>query len=246
MRINKDSNLFTFLFAGIMVILVGFLLSSVDVSLQPLKKQNKNNEKMQNIVKTIITENVSRDEAKSKFDQMITKTVILNYNKQKIKENIGLDIINDKSSGFYIDLLKEYKGIKQKEKRNYPLFISESNHNTYYIVPLMGSGLWGPIWGYIALDEEFNIVGAIFDHKQETPGLGAEIRYKKFQEQFQGKNILDKNGIFQSIKVLKGGASPEDLHGVDGVTGGTITSDGVTEMLERTLQIYVPYIKGDI
>ena len=65
-------------------------------------------------------------------------------------------------------------------------------------------------------------------------------------EQFKGKNILDKNGVFQSIKVLKGAALPEDMHGVDGITGGTITSDGVTEMLERTLKIYVPYIKGDI
>ena len=104
----------------------------------------------------------------------------------------------------------------------------------------------GPVWGYIAFDNKFNIIGAIFDHKGETPGLGAEIRYKKFQEQFKGKNILDANGVFQSVKVLKGGAAPDDIHGVDGITGGTITSDGVTEMLERTLQIYVPYIKGDI
>jgi len=245
MKVNKDSNFFTFLFAGIMVVFVGLLLSSVDVSLKPLKKENLNNEKMQNIVQTIIEEEVSRDEAKLKFNKMITKTVILDYNKKKVRQHTGQNIIKDKSSGFYVDLLKEYKSM-EKEKRNYPLFISESNGNSYYIIPLMGSGLWGPVWGYIAFDKDFNIIGAIFDHKGETPGLGAEIRYKKFQEQFKGKNILDANGVFQSVKVLKGGASTDDIHGVDGITGGTITSDGVTEMLERTLQVYVPYIKGDI
>ena len=170
--------------------------------------------------------------------------MILNYSSEIIKKNIEKDIINDKSSGFYVDLPKEYKS-KNKENRQYPLFISNYENSVYYIIPLIGSGLWGPIWGYIAIDSDFNVKGAVFDHKTETPGLGAEIRYEKFHKQFIGKNILDSNDMFQSIKVVKGGAKPNDLHGVDAVTGGTITSDGVTEMLDRILRIYVSYIKND-
>ena len=109
----------------------------------------------------------------------------------------------------------------------------------------MGKGLWGPIWGYIALESDKNTVaGASFDHKGETPGLGAEINQGWFQEPFVGKKIFDESGDYQSIRVIKGGAPEGDKHGVDAISGGTITSNGVTEMLVRTLKIYEPYLKS--
>ena len=87
------------------------------------------------------------------------------------------------------------------------------------------------------------VSGASFGHKAETPGLGAEINTEDFQKQFVGEKIFDESGNFVSVKVIKGGAAPEDLHGVDAVSGGTITSNGVTEMLRRTLASYIPYFK---
>jgi Na+-transporting NADH:ubiquinone oxidoreductase subunit C len=96
----------------------------------------------------------------------------------------------------------------------------------------------------VALEGDMNTVyGASFGHKSETPGLGAEIDTEAFQKQFRGKKIFDESGKFVSVKVIKGGAAPEDLHGVDAISGGTITSNGVTEMLQRTLNNYTGYFK---
>ena len=104
--------------------------------------------------------------------------------------------------------------------------------------------LWGPIWGYIALKEDLNtILGAVFDHKGETPGLGAEISLDWFQEPFQGKTIFEGDE-FVSVKVAKGGAEEDDMHAVDGISGGTITADGVTAMLEERLGNYVPFFES--
>ncbi len=110
-----------------------------------------------------------------------------------------------------------------------------------YIIPLRGKGLWGPIWGFISLEDDLNTVfGAVFDHKAETPGLGAEINRPMFQDPFAGKSIFNGEE-FKSIKVIKGGAGEDNMHGVDGISGGTITSDGVTDMLLERLTMYLPY-----
>jgi Na+-transporting NADH:ubiquinone oxidoreductase subunit C len=116
---------------------------------------------------------------------------------------------------------------------------------------LYGKGLWGPIWGNIALDENFSkVLGVNFDHKGETPGLGAEINTKDFQEQFIGKTIFNKDGKFMSITVKKGGVvtMPDALqvHGVDAISGGTITSNGVSKMLNDVLKLYVPFVENTL
>ena len=124
-----------------------------------------------------------------------------------------------------------------------PLFISQIDGATSYIIPLRGKGLWGPIWGFIALKDDLTTVyGAVFDHKGETPGLGAEINQPFFQEPFAGKTIFE--GLnFTSIKVVKVGYSKGDMHAVDGISGGTITSDGVTDMLSERLSMYLAYFE---
>ena len=109
---------------------------------------------------------------------------------------------------------------------------------------MRGKGLWGPIWGYVALEDDMNTVhGASFGHKGETPGLGAEIETAAFQQQFVGEKIFDESGKFVSVRLVKSGANPDDKHAVDAVSGGTITSNGVTEMLHRTLGYYVSYFR---
>ena len=107
-------------------------------------------------------------------------------------------------------------------------------------------GLWGPIWGFISLEEDLNkVYGAVFDHKSETPGLGAEINRPFFEDPFTGKTIFEGED-FVSIKVVKGGAKDGDMHAVDGISGGTITSDGVSDMLYERLSMYLPYFKGQM
>jgi len=137
---------------------------------------------------------------------------------------------------------------KQGHKQDLTLLkiidIAEKDGSKYYITPLVGSGLWGPIWGFVAFEKDCNTVfGASFDHKTETPGLGAEIRESFFEDEFIGKKILDENSSFVSIDVVKGGAKEGSYHQVDGITGGTITSDGVTNMLKTDLEIYNNYFK---
>ena len=124
----------------------------------------------------------------------------------------------------------------------------EKGSETIYIIPLLGKGLWGPVWGNIALKSDFTLVeGVTFGHKSETPGLGAEIDTKEFQKQFIGKRIFNKSGEFTSINVVKGGIDllPQNLkiHGVDAISGGTITSNAVADMLNNNLSSYVPYFK---
>ncbi|MEC7863617.1 MAG: NADH:ubiquinone reductase (Na(+)-transporting) subunit C, partial [Bacteroidota bacterium] len=139
-----------------------------------------------------------------------------------------------------IDLGKEIK--KDADAQLLPLFISEVDGAIRYIIPLRGKGLWGPIWGFIALEDDLNkVYGAVFDHEKETPGLGAEINTPMFQKPFTGKTIFEEEE-FIPIQVIKGGAKEGDMHAVDGISGGTITSDGVSEMLYERLNMYLPYL----
>lgn len=116
-----------------------------------------------------------------------------------------------------------------------------------YVMPVKGKGLWGPIWGFVAVKQDGKTVnGAVFDHKSETPGLGAEINTEKFMSQFEGKLLFDDQGIFTSIKVVKGGVQNSNLdpkYGVDAVSGGTITSQGLEKMLQNSLTPYIPFLK---
>ena len=142
-----------------------------------------------------------------------------------------------------IDLKKEKK--LADDEKILPVFeFSTDAGKKYYIASVRGSGLWDDIWGYIAIEDDFNtIAGVAFGHKGETPGLGAEIKDNAdFKTQFKGKKIYDESGEFKSIYVRKGGAK-DPVHEVDGISGATITADGVTEMLGRGLKYYESYFK---
>jgi Na+-transporting NADH:ubiquinone oxidoreductase subunit C len=160
--------------------------------------------------------------------------------KLDILRSVGLKKDMD---AFTVDMKVELD--KPEEERNLPIFVYTAEDSTKkYIFPLRGTGLWGPIWGYIALYDDYNtIYGAIFKHSKETPGLGAEINESWFQEQFENKTIFDENGNFVSVEVVKGGAKPDDPHAVDAISGGTITSTALEEMLRECLVNYVQYFK---
>ncbi len=126
------------------------------------------------------------------------------------------------------------------------LYKSVAGGKTLYIIPVSGSGLWGPVWGYVAVEGDWNtIAGVVFDHKGETPGLGAEITTPKFTGQFAGKKLFDDAGQLVGITVLKGaGASRGNDHAVDAISGGTITSRAVENMIRETLMQYKFYIEN--
>lgn len=139
-----------------------------------------------------------------------------------------------------IDMKKEKK--KPEADRTLPLFVFEKEGQKYYIISVRGNGLWDEIWGNIALKSDMNtIAGVSFDHQGETPGLGAEIKDNPtFPSQFKDTKIYDDAGVYRSITVRKGGRKNK-IHEVDGISGATVTADGVTEMLIRGIKYYEPY-----
>jgi len=225
MDVNKNS--YTFSFAAIMVVIVAALLSIAAIGLKPFQSKNVLLEKKQNILSSVGI-NINRGDADVQYPLYVKQELVLNANGE-IVDGIAFDV----------DLQKELK--KDKNLQLLPLFISEVDEKKQYIIPLRGKGLWGPIWGFIALEDDLNkVFGAVFDHKGETPGLGAEINRPFFEDPFTGKTIFE-DGELISIKVIKGGAPKGDMHGVDGISGGTITSDGVSDMLYERLTMYLPY-----
>lgn len=230
MALDKNSNGFTFGFAIIMVVVVGVALSFTAIQLKPLQKANELDKKCINILGAIKVD-ASRDNAKELYAQYIKKSVVLNAQGKVITG----------AEAFNVDVKKEFRDKTLAESdRSYPLFVAEVEGKTYMVIPMVGKGLWGAIWGFVGLQADYTtIFGASFDHKTETPGLGAEIKTPFFEDQFPGKEInYDGDMLFE---VTKGAGSSSTNYQVDGITGGTITSKGVEEMLIRTFGIYQSY-----
>ncbi|NNM23523.1 MAG: FMN-binding protein, partial [Flavobacteriaceae bacterium] len=149
---------------------------------------------------------------------------------------------------YLIDIKKEANKAKDGDyKRRLPLFIGEKDGEEVYVVPVRGKGLWDAIWGFVAMDKTMTIEGVYFDHKGETPGLGAEIKQRFFMDDFEGESFLD-DGNFESIKVAKGNNDPKNLdktdNEVDALAGATITGDGLSAMLKKDVRMYVSYFKN--
>lgn len=133
-----------------------------------------------------------------------------------------------------IDIRKEWK--KPFEERNIPIYVYEGNKGKKFSVPLYGKGLWDDIWGYVSLDDDMKTINdAVFDHKAETPGLGAEINnYARFQDQFKGKQLFDEDNEYV-FEVLKGEGNQLSVHTVDGISGATVTARGVDKMFKNDI-----------
>jgi len=228
---NVNSNTYTYTFATVMVVLVAVLLSGASLGLKSKQASNISQEKKQSILASIGIE-VDRSESDEAFEE---------YIKQSLTLQGGTVVSEDASAAFNIDMAAAIKAGNMD--RSVPLYVAEKDGDTYYIIPMRGKGLWGPVWGYLALESDGNtVVGATFDHKSETPGLGAEITTPMFTDQFPGKKISEA-GMFKSISVVKAGTSAGD-YAVDGISGGTITSNGVNDMLSDCLTPYAQYFKN--
>ena len=228
---NVNSNTYTYTFATVMVVLVAVLLSGASLGLKSKQASNISQEKKQSILASIGID-VDRSESDEAFGE---------YIKQSLTLQGGTVVSEDASAAFDIDMAAAIKAGNMD--RSVPLYVAEKEGDTYYIIPMRGKGLWGPVWGYLALESDGNtVVGATFDHKSETPGLGAEITTPMFTDQFPGKKISEA-GMFKSISVVKAGTSAGD-YAVDGISGGTITSNGVNDMLTDCLAPYAEYFKN--
>ena len=228
---DRQGNTYTFIYASVLVVVVAALLAFVSQTLKPIQQKNIEVAKKIDILKSVNVVSTPKD-AIEKYEKYIGKnSFVLNVDGQKVD-----------GDAFTVDLEKELK--KDPKERQYPIFECDIDGSTKYIIPVRGKGLWGPIWGYISLnDDRKTIYGATFGHKGETPGLGAEIAKPEFQKQFAGKTIFDNNGKFTSVLVEKSTDTSKDPHAVDAISGGTITSKGVQAMLQDCLSGYEKFLK---
>ena len=209
-----------------MVVLVAVLLAFTSESLRSYQKKNEADDKRQQILRSVNI-SVSGSETESKYNELIKESFLVNDKGQKVD-----------GDAFSVD------ASKMIAENKYPVFVANVDGQTKYIMTMYGSGLWGPIWGYISINDDRNtIYGTDFSHQGETPGLGAEITTPAFNSQFPGKQLF-KNNEFKSIAIVKPGKVVQGQDYVDGISGGTITSNGVDHMIMNSLKHYVEFLKS--
>lgn len=248
MALDTSKNSYTIIFAIIMVIVVGTALAGLSNGLKPLVEANQRAEKMQNILYTIgINQNEGQSDVK-KVPVDIVEDEFKKYIKAQYYIQDG-ELIED-NQAYLISIPKEENKVRRNSeyKRRMPIIIAEKEGEEVYVIPLLGSGLWDAIWGFIALDKEMVVQGVYFGHDGETPGLGAEISQRYFMDMFEGEHMLDEEGRFMGVEVAKGNQDPlntrKEDHKVDAIAGSTITGDGVSAMIKNTLRMYLPYFKS--
>lgn len=231
---NRQSNIYTIIYSAILVLVVGVVLSVVYQALRPLQEENIANDTKRQILASarIIPEG----------SQTIAELYADHISDSYIVDSTGARI-DSSENAFDVNVALEAK--KADNERLLPVFECTTDNGLKYIIPVYGAGLWGPIWGYVAFDDNGDtIYGAYFAHQGETPGLGAEIEKPAFSGQFDGKDIFSESGEFQSVAVVKTGKEPQDRAWVHAVSGGTITSQGVQAMLFDSLKPYAAFLSS--
>ena len=229
-----------------MVAVVGTLLAGISSGLSDTIKTNKKIEKMQNILFAMgVTnpenpnESVAEKDAEKLFKQYVgdEQYIIVGATPEKTNEAFKIEVKKEQ------DKVKANPSYQQKLS----LFVGQKDGKKFYVVPVRGNGLWGPVWAYISLDENMVVQGAYFDHQTETPGLGANIKEAFFRDDFKGEHVFDANGNYQGIAIKKGNGDPKNErktdNAVDAMAGATITGDGVAVMIKKGLALYIPYFK---
>lgn len=232
--LNTSSNTYTIFYSVILVIVVAFLLAFVSKTLQPQSDKNVMIDKKSQILSSLNIRNVDKNKIEAIYEKVIVADKIVNAQGLVIKDGENKD-----QDGFKVNT-------KEITDQNLPLYVCNLDGQTKYVIPVTGRGLWGGLWGYIALNsDKKTIYSAYFSHESETAGLGARItEYEGFQKQFEKKQIFDETGKI-GIRVLKDGKSPEvkEENRCDAITGATLTSDGVNNMLHDCLTQYIQFFK---
>ncbi|MEE1103972.1 MAG: NADH:ubiquinone reductase (Na(+)-transporting) subunit C [Alistipes sp.] len=223
-KMNVNSNAYIILYSVVMVVVVAVLLAVTSLSLQERQQANMLNEKQQQIVKAL-----GENPETSSYGDVVAQAVMLDKNGKAIEGKSESDIFASLS-----DLTASF------EAGEFPIFKAK---NGCVVIPVYGAGLWGPVWGYLALESDMDTVkGIVMDHAGETPGLGAEITTSKVQDMFKGKTIFEGNDLV-SVSMRKGGAT--NNHEVDAISGGTKTCDGVNAMIKSGLEGYLPFLNAN-
>ncbi len=241
----RQSNTYIIVFTSILTVILGGLLSFTAVYLKPIQEKEVELETKKQILSAVI--DVS----------MLEKSKIAEIYKQRIQSFVVDAKGNELSSNEYgagkpedIDISKQYKlSKKSPQEMKLPVFKCMKKGSTTqieaYIVPVYGYGLWDNIWGFVAIKGDLNtLAGVTFDHRGETPGLGARITEKEVQNRYVGKKLYDNNWVLKSVNMLKGESNNNlSEHQIDGMSGATITGNGVNDMLKNYIGYYEPYFK---
>lgn len=229
---NKNSNTYQIVYSAIMVVIVGAVLALIYMVLKPQQDRNRDNDTRKQILAAI---NVTPED-----DEAIATDYKTHIVKEYIVDDKGAVTDSSENVAFNVNMAKNIKATK----RLLPVFVANVKGETKYIFPVYGAGLWGPIWGYVAINADGKtIYGTNFSHQGETPGLGAKITESDFQNEFKGKHIY-MDGAFKCVEVMKKGQkSMNGAETIDAISGATITSRGVSAMMDDCLKPYDAFLQ---
>jgi Na+-transporting NADH:ubiquinone oxidoreductase subunit C len=235
---NKESNSYIFMYSTILVVVAAAVLAVAAVGLRPFQKKNQEIEKMQQLLTAVGIENDVKN-AEELYKKYFVQELTVNK-KGEVLSTYENETLKGEVRPFNVELSKE---LAKGEEAMLPIFICNQEGKTVYVVPVHGKGLYDAIWGNVAIEEDLKTVrGVLFDHKGETPGLGAEITNPAFPAQFKGKKIFENDEV--KLAVVKGQKTEEEKpYQADAVTGATNTSNGVSNMLKDCLSNYIEYFK---
>ena len=230
---NKNSNTYQILYAAVMVLLVGTVLAFIYMALKPKQMENIANDTRKQILSALHLAAPSDNQLKETYEKYIIQDLLVDAQ--------GNIVDSAANVAFNVDMKKN---VKLAERQLPVMKCRLDDGSIKYVLPVYGAGLWGPIWGYIAMNDDGNsIYGANFSHEGETPGLGARITEQSFQDEFVDKHLFVE-GEFKSVAVLKKGQKTTNgAEQVDALTGATITSRGVGDMMADCLAPYEAFLK---
>jgi len=230
---NKNSNTYQILYAAVMVLLVGTVLAFIYMALKPKQNENIANDTRKQILSALHLAAPSDAQIEETYKKYIIQDLLVDAD--------GNVVDSAQNVAFDVDMKKN---VKLAERQLPVMKCRLDDGSVKYVLPVYGAGLWGPIWGYIAVNDDGNtIYGANFSHEGETPGLGARIAEQPFQDEFVDKHLF-VDGEFKSVAVLKKGQrATNGAEQIDALTGATITSRGVSDMMADCLAPYEGFLK---
>ena len=241
----QQSNTYIIVFSAVLTIILGGLLSLANQGLKPMQQRSIELDTKKKILGSVTDLGKKKGEEVLDFYKETIESSVVDIEGNIIEKNEKGEAIVAEN----VNVAKNFK--KPAEERQYPVYIyhapGDKDAIEAYILPVFGKGLWGPIYGFVALDTDLNTIkGVSLDHDKETPGLGARITSKDILTRYVGKKIFDDAGELISVSMLKGeNNAPQALddHHIDGMSGATITAYGVNDMLIDYLGHYKMFIE---
>ena len=241
---NTNSNVYTIIYTTIVVVVVAAVLAVAAMAFKPMQTANIKAETLSQMMVAAGLgtmdefQEIGNDNVLVRYSENISEAFTVNLDGDKVS-----DLKTDKDN---IELVDNFKpqdvAIKNHGEATLPVYRFKSGAT---VIPIYGAGLWGPVWGYIALDTDFQtILGVYFDHSGETPGLGSKIKDDpEFQAQFIGKSF-DLANTANPFDILKGGAPEGNNHAVDAISGSTMTCRGLDTGIDLWIGAYSNYLKA--